>query len=180
MEQFRAEERPLPPVFDHRYLVDAFEVSSPALSVLLLLIKPSLTAYYQLILSTEHHQLLLKMLMFLYAYAAVFMGEARVALYNDFILDRHFYYFFLHWDINVRNVRHLTLSSAFCIPYLLAGYGAGLSPAAGVQGVADQAVRPARPGPARERAGQCGRFFAHPAAIPSADTLRSHRSRTRP
>jgi hypothetical protein len=52
--------------------------------------------------------LLLKILMFLYQYSEVFMGEARTALYSDFVLERHFYYFFLHWDINVRNVRAIS------------------------------------------------------------------------
>jgi hypothetical protein len=48
--------------------------------------------------------------MFLYQYSEVFMGDARIALYSDFVLDRHFYYFFLHWDINVRNVRRTLLA----------------------------------------------------------------------
>lgn len=44
------------------------------------------------------------MLMFLYQYSELFTGDARDAVFNTFVVDRHFFYFFLHWDINVRNV----------------------------------------------------------------------------
>jgi len=84
LDSFRDQEKSLPSCFDHAFLVDAFE----------------------LILSSEHHQLLLKMLMFLYQYSELFTGDARDAVFNTFVVDRHFFYFFLHWDINVRNAFH--------------------------------------------------------------------------
>ncbi len=47
--------------------------------------------------------------MVLYHHADVFTANVRQALYGTFLVDNHFFYFFLHWDINVRNAYHQLL-----------------------------------------------------------------------
>lgn len=49
-------------------------------------------------------QVLSRILTMLYAYSDLFVGDARRRLFGDFLLKKHFFRLFLHWDYNVRNI----------------------------------------------------------------------------
>jgi hypothetical protein len=61
-------------------------------------------------IQSEHHQVISRCLTMLYNSAEVFMGEARRAVYIDLMLQRYFFRLFLHWDVNVRNTYHQLLA----------------------------------------------------------------------
>eukprot|EP01113_Clastostelium_recurvatum_P028717 TRINITY_DN3469_c0_g1_i5.p1 TRINITY_DN3469_c0_g1~~TRINITY_DN3469_c0_g1_i5.p1 ORF type:complete len:787 (-),score=149.84 TRINITY_DN3469_c0_g1_i5:121-2481(-) len=56
-----------------------------------------------IILSSDHHQLVGKVLALVYNYADMFVGTSRRTLFSDLLLRRHFFDLFLHWDPSVRN-----------------------------------------------------------------------------
>jgi len=62
-----------------------------------------------ILFSTEHHQVILRVLQVIYTYAELFTGNSRQVLFGDFILDKHFFKLFLHWDPGVRNAFQQTL-----------------------------------------------------------------------
>jgi len=57
----------------------------------------------EVILDSEHHQLIGKLLALIYNYADIFEGQARRILFGDLLLKQEFYHLFLNWDDNVRN-----------------------------------------------------------------------------
>jgi len=57
----------------------------------------------QAIIDTDHHQTLIKMLSLIYNFAELFDGEARRILFGEFLIKKHFFSLFLHWDDTVRN-----------------------------------------------------------------------------
>lgn len=71
----------VPQDFDHQFCTKAFDI----------------------ICETDLHQLIVKLLVILYNHSESFTGEPRKALYIDFLLRRHFFDFFLHWESTVRN-----------------------------------------------------------------------------
>ena len=54
------------------------------------------------IIETDHHQVLMVLLTFLYKQADLFEHTARRQLFGNFVLRKHFYELFLHWDTAVR------------------------------------------------------------------------------
>ena len=56
------------------------------------------------ILQTDHHMILAKLLTMVHTYAPLFRGHARIALLSGLLLQRHFYHLFLHWNPNVRSI----------------------------------------------------------------------------
>ena len=52
---------------------------------------------------SDHHQIMLTTLSFLYECAEVFDGQNRSILFVDLLLHKYFYHLFLHWDYSVRN-----------------------------------------------------------------------------
>lgn len=71
---------PLPPRFEASYLAKAVDI----------------------ILQTDHHQLLARVLSMLYSVFEIFTGEARVIITIDLLLHKYFFPLFLHWDQTVR------------------------------------------------------------------------------
>jgi hypothetical protein len=61
------------------------------------------------IVETDHHQVLMVLLTFIYKNADLFEGNARRQLFGNFLLRRHFYELFLHWDSAVRTTFHQIL-----------------------------------------------------------------------
>jgi hypothetical protein len=59
-----------------------------------------------IIIDTDHHQLIAKLLSVVYNHADVFVGYNRKKLFGDFFIGRYFFKFFLHWDEIVRNYFH--------------------------------------------------------------------------
>jgi hypothetical protein len=59
-----------------------------------------------IIIDTEHHQLIAKLLSVIYNHADVFVGYNRKKLFVDFFITKYFFKFFLHWDESVRNYFH--------------------------------------------------------------------------
>lgn len=56
------------------------------------------------ILQTDHHMILARLLTMVYAYGSLFRGRARLALFRTLLLQHHFYHLFLHWNDNVRSI----------------------------------------------------------------------------
>lgn len=84
LSEFKEIQRPLPHNFDVNYLIAALDV----------------------IIETDHHQLLNRLIQTLYDACDVFVGEVRRKLFADFLLKKHFYSLFLHWDEITRNYFH--------------------------------------------------------------------------
>jgi hypothetical protein len=82
MKELQEHKRPLPPQFDCEYFSTAFDV----------------------ILEAEHHQIISRILTLFYTYSDLFLGDVRRRLFGDFLLKKHFFRLFLHWDYNVRNI----------------------------------------------------------------------------
>jgi hypothetical protein len=61
------------------------------------------------IVETDHHQVLMVLLTFIYKNADLFERNARRQLFGNFLLRRHFYELFLHWDSAVRTTFHQIL-----------------------------------------------------------------------
>lgn len=59
-----------------------------------------------IIIDTEHHQLIAKLISVIYNHADVFVGYHRKKLFIDFFITKYFFKFFLHWDESVRNYFH--------------------------------------------------------------------------
>lgn len=55
------------------------------------------------IINIDHHVILARMLSFLFTYAHLFRGRVRRAIIEEFIVKKHFFTIFLHWDDVVRN-----------------------------------------------------------------------------
>eukprot|EP01124_Arcella_intermedia_P012317 TRINITY_DN18676_c0_g5_i1.p1 TRINITY_DN18676_c0_g5~~TRINITY_DN18676_c0_g5_i1.p1 ORF type:complete len:801 (+),score=132.47 TRINITY_DN18676_c0_g5_i1:86-2488(+) len=80
-QEFAQSNQPLPQNFDYPYLCSAFDA----------------------IISTDHHQLLQKVLQILYDMLDLFTGELRKTFISEFIFTKYFYTLFLHWDEVTRN-----------------------------------------------------------------------------
>ena len=81
------QETPLPPQFEATYFAKAIDI----------------------ILQTDHHQLLARLLSMLYSIFEIFTGEARVIITIDVLLHKYFFPLFLHWDQTVRTYYHQLL-----------------------------------------------------------------------
>jgi len=81
MKELRTNNLVLPASFDINYLCKAIDV----------------------VLETDHHQSILKMLSFIYNNSDLFEGDARRKLFCDFLIKERFFQLFLHWDDAVRN-----------------------------------------------------------------------------
>ena len=57
-----------------------------------------------LILRLDHFNLTAKLLAMLYDYGDVFAGAARIKVFGELLLEKHFYRLFCHWDDNVRSI----------------------------------------------------------------------------
>jgi len=57
----------------------------------------------KVVISTDHHQLILRILSILYNYAELFTGHVRRTVFIDSLLTQHFFTLFLHWEPTVRN-----------------------------------------------------------------------------
>jgi len=79
--EFKETNRPLPNNFDLPYFCAALDV----------------------IIDSDHHQLLQKVIQLLYDVFDVFTGELRKTFVSEFILKKHFFPLFLHWDEIIRN-----------------------------------------------------------------------------
>ena len=66
----------MPDNFDHGFLSDAFDV----------------------ILGTDYHSLVLKILTFLYNYSPFFHNTARGAVFGR-LFSEHFFNLFMHWEV---------------------------------------------------------------------------------
>ena len=55
------------------------------------------------IINIDHHVILARMLSFLFTYAHLLRGRVRRAIIEEFIVKKHFFTLFLHWDDVVRN-----------------------------------------------------------------------------
>ncbi len=56
----------------------------------------------RVILDTEHHQLISRLINILYTYSHMFEGRCRKLLFSDFLIRENFFKLFLHWDENTR------------------------------------------------------------------------------
>uniref|UniRef100_A0A6B2L9A0 Uncharacterized protein n=1 Tax=Arcella intermedia TaxID=1963864 RepID=A0A6B2L9A0_9EUKA len=74
---------PIPPDFDIPYFCSVLEI----------------------LFETDHHQILCRLLSFLYDIMDYFGGDPRKALMS-FLLDKYFFSLFLHWDTVTRNYFH--------------------------------------------------------------------------
>jgi len=54
-------------------------------------------------IDSEHHQLILRLLTLIYKYADIFCDELRRQLFIELLLKKHFFTLFLHWESTVRN-----------------------------------------------------------------------------
>jgi len=80
-KELRAQNMALPAAFDAEFFCKGLEI----------------------IIQTDHHQLLQKVLSLLYNYAEVFEGEARKAVFCELLIKKYFFTLFLHWDDGTRN-----------------------------------------------------------------------------
>eukprot|EP01128_Nolandella_sp_AFSM9_P007557 TRINITY_DN4179_c0_g1_i1.p1 TRINITY_DN4179_c0_g1~~TRINITY_DN4179_c0_g1_i1.p1 ORF type:complete len:697 (-),score=89.49 TRINITY_DN4179_c0_g1_i1:78-2168(-) len=67
-----------------------------------------------LLLHTEHHQIVGRLVQLLYTNAEVFNGPARSHVFSDFLLKKNFFRLFLHWDEASRNYFHQFLVFKIC------------------------------------------------------------------
>lgn len=71
----------LPPSFDIHYFCSGLEI----------------------IIETEHYQLIQKLLSIVYNYADLFVGNNRKTLFADLFIKKYFFKLFLHWDELIRH-----------------------------------------------------------------------------
>ena len=62
------------------------------------------------IIAQEHHMPVGKIISILFNYHDVWSPEGRSLIYGSLLIQQHGYYFFLHWDTNIRSVFHQLLS----------------------------------------------------------------------
>lgn len=55
------------------------------------------------IINIDHHVILARLLSFLFTYAHLLRGKVRRAVIEEFLIKKHFFTLFLHWDDVVRN-----------------------------------------------------------------------------
>ncbi|KAH3766042.1 hypothetical protein Pelo_2100 [Pelomyxa schiedti] len=58
---------------------------------------------FEVIIDVDHHSLLVRVLNLLYKHADLFFFESRLFLFLEFLLNRWFLFFFLHWSNLVRS-----------------------------------------------------------------------------
>ena len=57
-----------------------------------------LSDVFDVILSTDHHSLVLKILTFLYNYSSFFHNSGRGAVFGR-LFQEHFFTLFMHWEV---------------------------------------------------------------------------------
>jgi len=85
--QFKKMNRPLPANFDLPYFCSALDA----------------------IISSDHHQLIQRVLQLLYDVSDIFTGDLRKIFFSEYLLKKYFFNLFLHWDEVSRNYFHQLL-----------------------------------------------------------------------
>jgi hypothetical protein len=85
--QYKKMNRPLPPNFDLPYFCSALDA----------------------IISSDHHQLIQRVLQLLYDVSDIFTGDLRKNFFSEYLLKKYFFNLFLHWDEVSRNYFHQLL-----------------------------------------------------------------------
>jgi len=67
------------------------------------------------ILQTDHHLILARLLTMIYTCGDLFRGKARLAVFRDLLLEKHFFHLFLHWSDNVRSIFCQVLAFKFLL-----------------------------------------------------------------
>ncbi|KAH3742745.1 hypothetical protein Pelo_15864 [Pelomyxa schiedti] len=70
---------------------------------------PFMCKGFEVIIDIDHHTLLVRVLNFLYTHADLFLFESRMFLFLEFLLNRWFLFFFLHWSHLVRSAFYQVL-----------------------------------------------------------------------